>query len=197
MKKMILVALMSLAVAVTAQAQYVNTDAVMTDTAAVKLQPDTVMENGEWQKVIETSLTAKEGFKYGRQVLARIVPDYQRRMKLEVEEDAKIVCEVPVKLLEFFKLGKSKTETWLKGNYTVTMTFVFKDGRYKVSAEDVKCSYQMRQSRMLIEDAKEQPFNLVNAVAGGALQNDMKDEASRVLLLFSRALEKQKADDDF
>lgn len=166
MKKMIVLALMSVAMVPQVQAQVVNTDAVQTDRDAVKMRPDTVTENGEWQKVIETTLTAKEGFKYGKQVLARIVPDCQRRMKPQDEEDAKIVCEVPVKLLEFFKLGKSKTEKWLTGSYTVTMTWLFKDGCYKVTAEDVKCSYQMRMPGILIEEAQNQPFKLMNTVTG-------------------------------
>lgn len=197
MKKVFVFILMCMVVAVAARAQVVNTEALTTDTAAVRLQPDSVSPRGEWQKVIETKLTATEGFKYGKQVLARMVPDCQRRMKLEVEEDAKIVVEVPMKLLEFFKLGKSKTDTRLTGSYMVTMTLLFKDGRYKVMAEDVTCSYQMRQLGMMIDDVKGEPFNLTNAVTNGALQNDMREEAGRVLLLFSRALEKQKADNDF
>lgn len=194
MKKIFVLALMSMMVSAMS-AQVVNTDAVMTDKEALKMQPDTVMPNGEWQKVIETQLTAQEGFKYGKQVLARIVPDFQRRVKLQDEEDAKIVCEVPVKLLEFFTLGKTKT--MLTGSYTATMTFIFKDGRYKVSAEDVTCSYQMKQASLLIEQVQKQEFKLANTITSGALQNDMKDEAGHVLLLFSRALEKQKADNDF
>jgi len=188
-------ALMSVAMVLQMQAQVVNTDAVQTDKEATKMRPDTVMPNGEWQKVMETTLTAKEGFKYGKQVLARLVPDCQRRMKLQDEEDAKIVCEVPMNLLEFFKLGGS--EKWLKGSYTVTMTFLFKDGRYKVTAEDVKCSYQMRMPGILIEEVQNEQFKLTNTVTSGALQNDMKEEAGRLLLLFARALEKQKADNDF
>jgi len=194
MKKIFVLALMSVMV-LQIQAQVVNTDAVQTDKEATKMRPDTVMPNGEWQKVVETTLTAKEGFKYGKQVLARLVPDCQRRMKLQDEEDAKIVVEVPMNLLEFFKLGGS--EKWLTGSYTVTMTFLFKDGRYKVTAEDVKCSYQMRMPGILIEEAQNEQFKLTNTVTSGALQNDMKDEAGRLLLLFARALEKQKADNDF
>jgi len=194
MKKIFVLALMSVMV-LQIQAQVVNTDAVQTDKEATKMRPDTVMPNGEWQKVMETTLTAKDGFKYGKQVLARLVPDCQRRMKLQDEEDAKIVCEVPMNLLEFFKLGRS--EKWLTGSYTVTMTFLFKDGRYKVTAEDVKCSYQMRMPGILIEEAQNEQFKLTNTVTSGALQNDMKDEAGRLLLLFARALEKQKADNDF
>lgn len=195
MKKMFVLALMAVVNVLQMQAQVVNTEALTTDTAAVRLQPDSVSPMGEWQKVIETKLTATEGFKYGRQVLARLVPDCQRRIKLEVEEDAKIVVEVPMNLLEFFKLGGS--QKWLKGSYTVTMTFLFKDGRYKVMAEDVKCSYQMRMPGILIDEVRNEQFKLTNIVTDGALQRDMKEEAGRVLLLFSRALEKQKADDDF
>ena len=194
MKKIFVLALMSVMV-LQIQAQVVNTDAVQTDKEATKMRPDTVMPNGEWQKVVETTLTAKEGFKYGKQVLARLVPDCQRRMKLQDEEDAKIVVEVPMNLLEFFKLGGS--EKWLTGSYTVTMTFLFKDGRYKVTAEDVKCSYQMRMPGILIEEVQNEQFKLTNTVTSGALQNDMKEESGRLLLLFARALEKQKADNDF
>lgn len=194
MKKMIVLALMGMMVSAVS-AQVVNTDAVQTDREATKMRPDTVMPNGEWQKVVETTLTAKEGFKYGKQVLARLVPDCQRRMKLQDEEDAKIVCEVPMKLLEFFMMRD--TRMMLTGNYTVTMTFLFKDGRYKVTAEDVKCSYQMRMPGILIEEVQNEQFKQTNIVTSGALQNDMKEEAGRLLLLFARALEKQKADNDF
>lgn len=182
-------------VVLAAGAQVVNTESVMTDSCAVKLRPDTVTENGEWQKVIETTLTAKEGFKYGKQVLARLVPDCQRRMKLQDEEDAKIVVEMPMKLLEIVMLGQSKM--LLNGNYLVTMTFLFKDGRYKVTAEDVKCAYKLTQAITLIDQARGEAFYSTNVKAGGALQADMQDESGRLLLLFSRALEKQKADNDF
>lgn len=195
MKKMIVMALMTVVTVLQMQAQVVNTDAVMTDREATKMRPDTVMPNGEWQKVVETTLTAKEGFKYGKQVLARLVPDCQRRMKLQDEEDAKIVCEVPMKLLEYFKLRG--TDVSVKGNYTVTMTFLFKDGRYKVTAEDVKCTYQLKQSIMLIDQARDEAFYSTNVKSSGAVQRDMLDEAGRLLLLFARALEKQKADNDF
>ena len=194
MKKIFVLALMSMMV-LQMQAQVVNTDAVMTDREATKMRPDTVTENGEWQKVIETTLTAKEGFKYGKQVLARLVPDCQRRMKLQDEEDAKIVCEVPMKLLEFFMMRD--TRMMLTGSYTVTMTFLFKDGRYKVTAEDVKCSYQLKMPGMLVDQARGEAFYSTNVKSSGAVQRDMQDEAGRLLLLFARALEKQKADNDF
>ena len=64
MKRMILMAVMVLAALVTMQGQVVNTERVMTEQAATALQPDSVTPNGEWQKVIETTLTGKEGFKY-------------------------------------------------------------------------------------------------------------------------------------
>ena len=194
MKKIFVLALMSMMV-LQMQAQVVNTDAVMTDREATKMRPDTVMPNGEWQKVVETTLTAKEGFKYGKQVLARLVPDCQRRMKLQDEEDAKIVCEVPMKLLEFFMMRD--TRMMLTGSYTVTMTFLFKDGRYKVTAEDVKCSYQMKMPGMLVDQARGEAFYSTNVKSSGAVQRDMQDEAGRLLLLFARALEKQKGDNDF
>ena len=194
MKKMFVLALMSVMV-LQMQAQVVNTDAVMTDREATKMRPDTVMPNGEWQKVVETTLTAKECFKYGKQVLARLVPDCQRRMKLQDEEDAKIVCEVPMKLLEFFMMRD--TRMMLTGSYTVTMTFLFKDGRYKVTAEDVKCSYQLKMPGMLVDQARGEAFYSTNVKSSGAVQRDMQDEAGRLLLLFARALEKQKGDNDF
>ena len=191
---MFLMVMMALVVSAMS-AQVVNTESVITDRAARTMRPDSVSPRGEWQKVIETKLTAKEGFKYGKQVLARLVPDCQRRMKLQDEEDAKIVCEVPMALLEYFKLRG--TEVSVKGNYTVTMTFLFKDGRYKVTAEDVKCSYQLKQSYQVIDQSRNEGFYMANVKASGALQRDMQDEAGRLLLLFARALEKQKADNDF
>ena len=195
MKKMIVLVLMSVVTVLQMQAQVVNTESVMGDRDATKMRPDTVMPNGEWQKVVETTLTAKEGFKYGKQVLARLVPDCQRRMKLQDEEDAKIVCEVPMKLLEFFMMRD--TRMMLTGSYTVTMTFLFKDGRYKVTAEDVKCTYQLKQSITLIDQARDEAFYSTNVKSDGAMQRDMLDESGRLLLMFARALEKQKADNDF
>lgn len=191
---MFLMAMMALVVSAVS-AQVVNTESVITDRAARTMRPDSVSPRGEWQKVIETKLTGKEGFKYGKQVLARLVPDCQRRMKLQDEEDAKIVCEVPMKLLEFFMMRD--TRMMLTGSYTVTMTFLFKDGRYKVTAEDVKCSYQLKMPGMLVDQARDEAFYSTNVKSSGAVQRDMQDEAGRLLLLFVRALEKQKADNDF
>jgi len=194
MKKMILMALMSMVVSAVS-AQVVNTESMLTVSGTYKMRPDSVTPNGEWQKVIETSLTAKEGFKYGKQVLARIVPNFQQRVKLQDEEDAKIVCEVPLNLLQFFKLRG--TDVSVKGNYTMTMTWLFKDGRYKVSAEDVKCTYQLRQSFNVIDQSSNESFYLTNVKTGGEMLNNIKGESSRLLMMFSKALEKQKADDDF
>lgn len=199
MKKIFVLALMSMMVsAVSAQvtnSQVVNTESMLYESGAYKMRPDTVKPNGDWQKVIETQLTAKEGFKYGKQVLARIVPGFQQRVKLQDEEDAKIVCEVPLKLLKFFKLGQ--TEMSVTGSYTLTMTWLFKDGRYKVSAEDVKCSYQLKQSFHVIDQTRNEAFYSTNVKTSGALLLNLQDESSRLLLMFSKALEKQKADNDF
>lgn len=195
MKRMILMAVMVLAALVTMQGQVVNTERVMTEQAATALQPDSVTPNGEWQKVIETTLTGKEGFKYAQQVLARIVPDYQRRVKLQDETDLKIVCEVPLKLLEFFTMAQ--TQMMLTGSYMTTMTFIFKDGRYKVAAEDVKCTYQLKQSIYMVDQARNEAFYSTNVKTGKVLQKDMKEQAGWLLFLFSKALEKQKTDNDF
>jgi hypothetical protein len=195
MKKLFLMALMAVVTVLQMQAQVVNTESVMGNREATKMRPDTVMPNGEWQKVVETTLTAKEGFKYGKQVLARIVPGFQQRVKLQDEEDAKIVVEVPLKLLKFFKLGQ--TEMSVTGSYTVTMTWLFKDGRYKVSAEDVKCTYQLKQSFHVIDQTRNEAFYSTNVKTSGALLLNLQDESSRLLLMFSKALEKQKADNDF
>lgn len=195
MKKILLTAVMAIMMLVTMQGQVVNTESVMTEQAATALQPDSVTPNGEWQKVIETTLTGKEGFKYAQQVLARIVPDYQRRVKLQDETDLKIVCEVPLKLLEFFTMAQ--TQMMLTGSYMTTMTFIFKDGRYKVAAEDVKCTYQLKQSIYMIDQTRDEAFYSTNVKADKVLQKDMKEQAGWLLFLFSKALEKQKADNDF
>ncbi len=195
MKRMILMAVMVLAALVTMQGQVVNTERVMTEQAAIALQPDSVTPNGEWQKVIETTLTGKEGFKYAQQVLARIVPDYQRRVKLQDETDLKIVCEVPLKLLEFFTMRQM--QMMLTGSYMTTMTFIFKDGRYKVVAEDVKCTYQLKQSIYMVDQARNEAFYSTNVKTDKVLQKDMKEQAGWLLFLFSKALEKQKTDNDF
>lgn len=195
MKRMILTAVMVLAALVTMQGQVVNTERVMTEQAATALQPDSVTPNGEWQKVIETTLTGKEGFKYAQQVLARIVPDYQRRVKLQDETDLKIVCEVPLKLLEFFTMMQA--QMMLTGSYMTTMTFIFKDGRYKVAAEDVKCTYQLKKSIYMVDQARNEAFYSTNVKTDKVLQKDMKEQAGWLLFLFSKALEKQKTDNDF
>lgn len=195
MKRMILMAVMVLVALVTMQGQVVNTESVMTEQAAIALQPDSVTPNGEWQKVIETTLTGKEGFKYAQQVLARIVPDYQRRVKLQDETDLKIVCEVPLKLLEFFTMRQM--QMMLTGSYMTTMTFIFKDGRYKVVAEDVKCTYQLKQSIYMVDQARNEAFYSTNVKTDKVLQKDMKEQAGWLLFLLSKALEKQKTDNDF
>jgi hypothetical protein len=50
---------------------------------------------------------------------------------------------------------------------------------------------------MLIDQARGEAFYSTNVKSSGAVQRDMQDEAGRLLLLFARALEKQKADNDF
>ena len=165
------------------------------DTEAQALQPDSVTPDGEWQKVMETQMTAKDSYKYARSVLARMIPNYQQRVKLEDEKDAKIICDVALELLGSQRVTSS-TEL-LKGIHQMTMTLVFKDNRYRVKVEGVTCTYRVSYMGATMDWVRGEAFRTTNIKTKGGMQNDMKQKAGEFMKAFSKALVTQKADDDF
>ena len=158
------------------------------------LRPDSVTPDGDWQKVMETTLTAKEGYKYARSVLARMVPNYQRNVQLEDEKDSKIIVSAGLPMLgSFYSSGTNL----MKGVYEMTLTFAFKDGRYRVRCEAVKCTYRVTYMSATLSTERGQEFRSANIKGKGTLQNDMRQKAGEFLKAFSRALASQKSDDDF
>lgn len=194
MKKMIVMALMSM-VMMGASAQSNSALAALFDKEARALQPDTVMPDGEWQKVIETELKAQEAYKYARSVLARMVPNYQQRVQLEDEKECKIICDVALELLGSRGIG-SDTEL-MEGMYQMTMTFVFKDGRYRIRAEGVTCTYLLKYMGSTMGSERGEAFRSTDVKARFRLRDDLKAKAGLFVKAFKKALEKQKGDDDF
>ena len=202
MKRLFLMAVMVLT-ALTASAQ--NSDALtdelarslggLFDKEAEALRPDSVTPDGEWQKVIETPLKAQEAYKYARSVLARMVPNYQKCVKLEDEKECKIICDVAFELSGIQHTGLGND--FLTGIYEMTMTLMFKDGRYRVKVEGVTCSYLRKFMGDIIGSERGEPFRTTNINTKGGMQNDMKRKAGQFMKSFSKALATQKADDDF
>lgn len=175
--------------------QFSRSMASFFDEEAKALQPDSVTPDGEWQKVIETPLKAQEAYKYARSVLARMVPNYQKCVKLEDEKDCKIICDVAFELSGIQHTGLGND--FLTGIYEMTMTLVFKDGRYKVKVEGVTCSYLRKFMGDVIGRERGESFRTTNINTKGGMQNDMKRKAGQFMKSFSKALATQKADDDF
>ena len=201
MKKMILVALMSLAVSAMSAQVEEATDQLrrsmsgLFDKEAEALRPDSVTPDGEWQKVVETTLTAQEAYKAARQVLARMVPKYQQRVQLEDAQDCKIICDMALELLGSYKV---MGETGLiSGIYQMTMTFAFKDGRFRVKADGVTCDYVMKYMGDTIGRERGEAFRTTNGKTKDKSRSDMQLKAGLFVKAFKTALEKQKADDDF
>lgn len=175
--------------------QFSRSMASFFDEEAKALQPDSVTPDGEWQKVIETPLKAQEAYKYARSVLARMVPNYQKCVKLEDEKDCKIICDVAFELSGIQHTGLGND--FLTGIYEMTMTLVFKDGRYRVKVEGVTCSYLRKFMGDVIGRERGESFRTTNINTKGGMQNDMKRKAGQFMKSFSKALATQKADDDF
>lgn len=201
MKRMFLMAITAMMV-LTAQAQMdalndqlASSLSRLFDTEAQALQPDSVTPDGEWQKVMETQMTAKDSYKYARSVLARMIPNYQQRVKLEDEKDAKIICDVALELLGSQRVtGSTKL---LEGIHQMTMTLVFKDNRYRVKVEGVTCTYRVCYMGTTLDWVRGEAFRTTNIKTKGGMQNDMKRKAGEFMKAFSKALVTQKADDDF
>lgn len=165
------------------------------DNEAKALQPDSVTDNGEWQKVIETTMTAKDSYKYARSVLARMIPNYQQRVKLEDEKDSKIICDIALELSGMYRSGMDNI--LLDGVYQMTMTLVFKDNKYRVRSENVTCTYRERAYGATLGTERGEAFSTTNAKTDGWMINDMKSKAGEFMKNFSKALAAQKDDDNF
>lgn len=158
---------------------------------AKAMRPDTVMPNGDWQKVVQTEMSAKDGFKYARQVLAKLVPDYQNNVQLEDTTDCKLVVTGALPLLASAKIGDYTS--LLEGMYDITLTILIKDSRYRISCESVKCllgnSSPAAQVIMPMAD--------LISKTGSSLQKNLRIEAGRLVAMIDRMLKKQKSDNDF
>lgn len=191
MKKIFVLALMAVVTVLQIQAQVVNTDDVSVEDVKI-LRPDTVMPNGEWQKVMETTLTAKEGFKYMRQTLAKIVPNYQRNVQLEDTTDCRLVVMTALPLM-----ARDGSGYWLQGLYNMTLTVITKDNRYRVSAEQVKCQTDLTVNVPGVDTSQGISFQTMSKGTNGGMQKDLRWQAGRMLAKIDAMLKKQKADDDF
>lgn len=157
-------------------------------------KPDSVNENGEWQKVVKTNLSAKDGYKYGREVLARMLPNYQRNVKLEDEKSGKIICNAAL-LLSAMRRSRGDN-ILLKGLYKMTLTFVFKDGRFRIRAESVTCNYVETYISATL-GAEREDFRTTYIKTNKFVQTDLERKAGMFIRDFAKALEKQKSDDNF
>ena len=191
MKKIFVLALMAVVTVLQMQAQVVNTDDVSVEDVKILL-PDTVMPNGEWQKVVETTLTAKEGFKYMRQTLAKIVSNYQRNVQLEDTTDCRLVVMTALPLMV-----RAGSGYWLQGFYRMTLTVIMKDNRYRVSAEQVKCQTDLTVNVPGVDTSQGMSFQTMSKDTDGGMQKDLRWQAGRMLAKIDAMLKKQKADDDF
>jgi hypothetical protein len=159
------------------------------------MRPDTVMPNGDWQKVVETQMSAKESFKYVRQALARLVPDYQGSVQLEDTASCKIIVTVPLPLAAYRTTERGKFE--FIGTYDISLTLTMKDRRYRVSGEGTKCSYKVSMQGLAIDRVKGRDFGMANRLAGGTMLKDMPWRIGRLVYMIDSTMKKQKADDDF
>lgn len=158
------------------------------------MRPDTVMPNGEWQKVIETKLTAKEGFKYMRQVLAKLVPDYQRNVQLEDTADCKLIMKVALPLM-----ARKVSGYWLHGQYNLTLTVAMKDNRYRVSGEEVKCQTGLEVGLNVpgVDTSLGLSFDTIGKDTDGALQRDLQWKAGQLVVMIDKMLRKQVSEEYF
>lgn len=203
MKRMILMAVLVLT-ALMAQAQVgmavvYGKDVVDLDAATgignTKMRPDTVMPNGDWQRVVESQMSAKESYKYARQVLARIIPNYQSGVQLEDTADCKIIVKVPLALTAL--MNTERGEIRFVGAYDVKLTLVMKDGRYRVSSESTTCSYKVSMQGQTLDSVRDSLFEMADCVSEGSMRKDLLWKAGKLVNLIDTMLKKQKADDDF
>jgi len=158
------------------------------------MRPDTVMPNGEWQRVVQSEMTAKEGFKYMRQVLAKVVPNFQQNVQLEDTTDCKLVVTAALPLM-----ARKKSGYWLHGQYNLALTIAMKDNRYRVSGEDVKCQTGLEVGLNVpgVDTSQGLSFSTIGKDTDGELQRDLQSRVGELLTLIDAMLKKQKADDDF
>ena len=169
----------------------INLDGVEFEVAKT-MRPDTVMPNGEWQKVMESQMLAKDGFKYMRQALAKLVPDYQQNVQLEDTTDCKVIVKVALPLM-----ARSKSGYWNKGLYNLTLTVAMKDNRYRVSGEEVKCETGLNIRVPGVDTSEGLSFSSIGKDTDGELQRDLQRRAGELVAQIDKMLKKQKADDDF
>ena len=169
----------------------INTDGVEVEVIKA-MRPDTVTPNGEWQKVVEMQMPAKEGFKYMRQALAKLVPDYQHNVQLEDTADCKIVAKVALPLR-----AQSKNGYWNQGQYNLTLTVMMKDNRYRVSGEDVKCETGLDIRVPGVDTSEGLEFSSYNKDSDGSFQRDLQWKAGQLMAKIDSMLKKQKTDNDF
>lgn len=191
MKKFFVLAVVAVVAVLQMSAQVVNTDNVSVEDVEI-LRPDTVMPNGEWQKVVETTLTAKEGFKYMRQTLVKIVSNYQRNVQLEDTTDCRLVVMAALPLM-----ARAGSGYWLQGFYNMTLTVIVKDNRYRVSAEQVKCQTDITVNVPGVDNSQGMSFQMMSKDTNGGMQKDLRWQAGRMMAKIDAMLKKQKADDDF
>lgn len=192
---MILVAMAAMTMSVMAQVASVRLTIGLNGVEieeAKAMQPDTVMPNGEWQKVVQSEMTAKDGFKYVRQVLAKIVPNYQHNVQLEDTTDCKLVVTTALPLM-----AKAKSGYWYQGSYNLTITITMKDNRYRVSGEEVKCLTGIDVNVPGVDTSQGLPFNIVEKNTDGSIQHDLRLKAGILVAQINKMLKKQKADNDF
>lgn len=154
------------------------------------MRPDTVMPNGEWQRVVQTEMTAKECFKYMRQAMAKVMPDYQRNVQLEDSTDCKLVVTVALPLM-----AKTVNGYWYQGFYNLTLTLAMKDNRYRVSGENVKCQTGLNVPGA--DNSQGLSFGIVSKDTNGGMQRDMRWKAGQLVALIDRTMKKQKADNEW
>lgn len=154
--------------------------------------PDSINEDGEWYKVIETNLTAEETFKYAQASLASIVNNYQDNVQVEDKENKKIVCKVRTGLVSFEYIGNDKYE--MVGQYNFILTLTFKDNKFRARGEKVLCNYNMRALGI---KNKEELYIVLLHTSKGNLEKDFKRSISRFLYFLMEGIKKQQQDSDF
>lgn len=195
-KRMFLMATMVL-VALAAQAQ-IGIGGKAIDLMSVEMgkakamRPDTVMPNGEWQKVKETQMSAKKCFKHMRQTLAKIVPNYQRNVQLEDTTDNKIIFAASLPLM-----ARANNGYWYRGFYNLTLTIVMKDNRFRVAGENVKCQTGLDVNVPGVDTSQGLDFKIVGKETNGELQRDLQWKAGQLMVLIDDTLKKLKSEDDF
>ena len=157
--------------------------------------PDSIAENGCWSKVIEMQMSAKDAYKSARSVLAKAIPNYQNRVKMEDEQSHKIICDIS---LELTSMERYKGENHLlSGVYKFTLTLVFKDKKYLAKAENVRCDYRTRYLGSTLDVERDKDYSHVYNISKGMVSDDFKRESGAFLRDFTSALKSAQDEDNF